>query len=392
MIMEFLPGGDLMTQLMTKEVFTEDEARFYIAETLLAIETVHNMGYIHRDIKPDNLLLDNKGHIRLTDFGLCTGFQRMHSTEFYQNLLNGKKDDLAEISYDKINTWRKNRRHLAYSTVGTPDYTAPEVFIQIGYGKECDFWSVGVIMYEMIIGYPPFLSDKPKDTCLKIINFHEYLRFPDDVPISDEAADLMKRLLSDRDERIGKGGIDEIKAHPFFAGIDWEHLRESEACFVPEIQDKEDTRWFDAFPDSDDEFPPLGQTPAKKAHFRDDVNRADLPFVGYTWRAFNTTDLLAPGAKPPVSRTVRAAKDVFGPRRPNQGGTMVVHPDVKEPDDVIIRTPEKKEKKTKTHRSKPPSEAGAAPKSAPPGSAEKKSKPKSTTAQKPKDSDKKPAK
>nr|CAH7723051.1 unnamed protein product [Callosobruchus chinensis] len=158
LIMEFLPGGDMMTLLMKKDTLSEECTQFYITETALAIDSIHKLGFIHRDIKPDNLLLDAKGHLKLSDFGLC---------------------------------WKKNRRQLAYSTVGTPDYIAPEVFLQTGYGPACDWWSLGVIMYEMLIGYPPFCSENPQDTYRKVMNWRETLVFPAEVPISEEAKDTI---------------------------------------------------------------------------------------------------------------------------------------------------------------------------------------------------------
>ncbi|KTG36605.1 hypothetical protein cypCar_00047014 [Cyprinus carpio] len=155
LLMEFLPGGDMMTLLMKKDTLTEEETQFYVAETVLAIDFIHQLGFIHRDIKPDNLLLDSKGHVKLSDYGLCTGLKKAHRTEFYRNLKHSQSNDLTfqhMNSKRKAETWKRNRRQLAFSTVGTPDYIAPEVFMQTGYNKLCDWWSLGVIMYEMLIG------------------------------------------------------------------------------------------------------------------------------------------------------------------------------------------------------------------------------------------------
>nr|XP_041577207.1 serine/threonine-protein kinase 38 isoform X2 [Taeniopygia guttata] len=196
LIMEFLPGGDMMTLLMKKDTLTEEETQFYIAETVLAIDSIHQLGFIHRDIKPDNLLLDSKGHVKLSDFGLCTGLKKAHRTEFYRNLNHSLPSDFTFQNMNskrKAETWKRNRRQLAFSTVGTPDYIAPEVFMQTGYNKLCDWWSLGVIMYEMLIGYPPFCSETPQETYKKVMNWKETLTFPPEVPISDKAKDLILR-------------------------------------------------------------------------------------------------------------------------------------------------------------------------------------------------------
>ncbi|CAI0558937.1 unnamed protein product [Linum tenue] len=178
LIMEYLPGGDMMTLLMRKDTLTEDEARFYVGETVLAIESIHKHNYVHRDIKPDNLLLDKHGHMKLSDFGLCkpldcTNLQEKDFTA--SNKLSGvlQSDGRPAVprrtQQEQLQHWQRNRRMLAYSTVGTPDYIAPEVLLKKGYGMECDWWSLGAIMYEMLVGYPPFYSDEPMSTCRKVL-------------------------------------------------------------------------------------------------------------------------------------------------------------------------------------------------------------------------------
>eukprot|EP01113_Clastostelium_recurvatum_P005614 TRINITY_DN1250_c0_g1_i1.p1 TRINITY_DN1250_c0_g1~~TRINITY_DN1250_c0_g1_i1.p1 ORF type:complete len:537 (+),score=124.19 TRINITY_DN1250_c0_g1_i1:150-1760(+) len=287
LVMEYLPGGDMMTMLIKYDIFTEEAARFYIAETVLAIESIHQLNFLHRDIKPDNLLLDDRGHIKLTDFGLCTGFQRMHSSSFYQKLVGEAMTIKLKLASEtmltrteRIASWKKMRRTLAYSAVGTPDYTAPEVFLQIGYGEECDWWSVGVIMFEMLIGYPPFLSDNSTETCLKILNCRETLRFPDDVPISREARDLIERLVCERSERLGVNGAEEIKAHPFFRGVPWDSLREVTAPFVPTLKGPDDSSNFEIY----EELPDPGDSLPSGIK---GLKTQDLPFIGYTFKNFD---------------------------------------------------------------------------------------------------------
>ncbi|XP_038024455.2 serine/threonine-protein kinase 38 isoform X2 [Anas platyrhynchos] len=300
LIMEFLPGGDMMTLLMKKDTLTEEETQFYIAETVLAIDSIHQLGFIHRDIKPDNLLLDSKGHVKLSDFGLCTGLKKAHRTEFYRNLNHSLPSDFTFQNMNskrKAETWKRNRRQLAFSTVGTPDYIAPEVFMQTGYNKLCDWWSLGVIMYEMLIGYPPFCSETPQETYKKVMNWKETLTFPPEVPISDKAKDLILRFCCEWEHRIGASGVEEIKSNPFFEGVDWEHIRERPAAISIEIKSIDDTSNFDEFPESDI----LKPTVATINHPDTDYKNKDWVFINYTYKRFE--GLTARGAIPSYMKT-----------------------------------------------------------------------------------------
>lgn len=152
--------------------------RFYIAELVLAVESVHKMGFIHRDIKPDNILIDSEGHIKLTDFGLCTGFRWTHNSKYYQRGDGHyRQDSMDTDEWGGINChckplerrkWRAHNRCMAHSLVGTPNYIAPEVLMRTGYTQLCDWWSVGVILYEMIVGQPPFFANTPEETQNKV--------------------------------------------------------------------------------------------------------------------------------------------------------------------------------------------------------------------------------
>lgn len=173
LVMEFLQGGDLMTLLIEKDILTEEESRFYIAETILAVKSVHEMNYIHRDLKPDNLLIGSDGHVKLSDFGLCKHVEIKPLPKDIQEKLKGSESDaellprnenLSKVLANKRFEYKRNRK-LAYSTVGTPDYIAPEVFGREGYNETADWWSVGAILFEMMVGYPPFFSDEPSVTC-----------------------------------------------------------------------------------------------------------------------------------------------------------------------------------------------------------------------------------
>ncbi|VDN24469.1 unnamed protein product [Gongylonema pulchrum] len=168
------------------------------------------------------------GHLKLSDFGLCTGLKKAHRTEYYRNWPCQLPKDFVTKPFEKrkAETWKRNRRAIAYSTVGTPDYIAPEIFQPNGYTKACDWWSLGVIMYEMLIGYPPFCSETPQETYRKVINWKQTLLFPPEMPISVDAKATIKKFCSEAEHRLGHcGGVEELKSCPFFKGIDWVNIR-----------------------------------------------------------------------------------------------------------------------------------------------------------------------
>ncbi|KAK2453905.1 serine/threonine-protein kinase tricornered [Trifolium repens] len=295
LIMEYLPGGDMMTLLMRKDILTEDEARFYVGETVLAIESIHKHNYIHRDIKPDNLLLDKHGHMKLSDFGLCkpldcSNLQEkdlsvgMNRSGLLQS--DGRPSAPKRSQQEQLQHWQKNRRMLAYSTVGTPDYIAPEVLLKKGYGVECDWWSLGAIMYEMLVGYPPFYSDEPMATCRKIVNWRTTLKFPEEAKLSPEAKDLICRLLCNVEQRLGTKGADEIKAHAWFEGTEWDKLYQMKAAFMPEVNDELDTQNFEKFEEAEKQTEPS----SKAGPWRKMLPSKDINFVGYTYKNYEIVD------------------------------------------------------------------------------------------------------
>ncbi|KAE8679642.1 Detected protein of confused Function [Hibiscus syriacus] len=302
LIMEYLPGGDMMTLLMRKDILTDDEARFYVAETVLAIESIHVHNYIHRDIKPDNLLLDRYGHLRLSDFGLCKPLDC--STLQEQDFSGSSANEISEseersgaskrTQQEQLEHWQKNRRMLAFSTVGTPDYIAPEVLLKKGYGMECDWWSLGAIMFEMLVGYPPFYSDDPMTTCRKIVNWKNHLKFPEEAMLSPDAKDLISKLLCNVNQRLGSNGAGEIKTHPWFRGVDWDGIYQMDAAFIPEVNDELDTQNFEKFDESDDT--PDRKPSSKSGPWRKMLSSKDLNFVGYTYKNFEiVNDCQVPG-------------------------------------------------------------------------------------------------
>ncbi|KAK9451164.1 kinase-like domain-containing protein [Limtongia smithiae] len=310
LIMDYLPGGDFMNMLIANDTFAENVTKFYMAECVLAIENIHALGFIHRDIKPDNILIDRDGHLKFTDFGLSTGFHRTHDSNYYKHLLEHTPASdrplqntvntihLTMSNRAQFQSWRKSRRLLAYSKVGTPDYLAPEVFTQNGYSHECDWWSLGAIMYECLVGYAPFASDNEIETYQKIMRWQEYLTFPEEICLSPEAEDLIRSLLTVDTERLGRGGASEIKAHPFFADVDWDMLRHMQAPFVPRLESVTDTSYFpteDFKPvriDDEDTTTMDGSgsnspvTPYRQQAM-DVLSKDNLPFIGYTYARFN---------------------------------------------------------------------------------------------------------
>mmetsp|Transcript_11278 Transcript_11278/g.31423 ORF Transcript_11278/g.31423 Transcript_11278/m.31423 type:complete len:463 (-) Transcript_11278:133-1521(-) len=298
LVTEYLPGGDMMTLLMRRDTLTERETQFYIAETVLALESIHKHGYIHRDIKPDNLLLDKFGHMKLADFGLCKSVQQAAVTSFHElaNIPESPTDLESQMSSspglmgkERMMMWQKNRRKLAFSTVGTPDYIAPEVLLKKGYGLECDWWSVGAIMFEMMVGYPPFYSEDPMTTCKKIVNWKHYLRIPEESKLSNAARDFILGLMCGVNDRLGtRGGVNEIKAHPFFRGIDWSTLYSKAAAYQPTVLHDLDTSNFEKFEEDENM-----NTPNRRSS-RIDIAQ-DVNFVGYNYKDFE--------AIPSISRT-----------------------------------------------------------------------------------------
>ena len=260
LVMEYCPGGDLMNLLIEKDVLTEKEAKFYLAELILAIESIHKLDCIHRDIKPDNILIDSDGHIKLTDFGLAKISEKI----FEQN-----------SNKNNICTHIKN-----YSCVGTAFYVAPEVLKKTGYGPEIDWWSAGVIFYEMLVGYAPFCSKETKEACQKVMNWQKYLEIPKKIKMkmSDEAEDLIYKLISNKNKRLGKNGADEIKQHPFFSDINWDNIRNMKAPFIPYLENEYDTKYFQTFQKLEPFYPKIDIIHHK---------RKDIEYLGYTYKEEN---------------------------------------------------------------------------------------------------------
>uniref|UniRef100_F6U368 Citron Rho-interacting kinase n=1 Tax=Monodelphis domestica TaxID=13616 RepID=F6U368_MONDO len=250
LVMEYLPGGDLLSLLNRYEdQLDENMIEFYLAELVLAIHSVHQMGYVHRDIKPENILIDRTGHIKLVDFGAAA----------------------------KMTT---NKMVKSKLPIGTPDYMAPEVLTVMNgdgkgiHGPECDWWSLGVIAYEMVYGRSPFTEGTTAKTFNNIMNFQRFLKFPDSPKVSSEFLDLIQSLLCGPKERLS---YESLCCHPFFSKIDWNNIRNSPPPFFPTLKSDDDTSNFDEPERNSRALPFPGQL--NPGGFSGE----DLPFVGFSF-------------------------------------------------------------------------------------------------------------
>ncbi|XP_016467982.1 putative serine/threonine protein kinase IRE4 [Nicotiana tabacum] len=235
LVMEYLNGGDLFSLLKKVGCLEEDVARTYVAELVLALEYLHSLGIVHRDLKPDNILIAQDGHIKLTDFGLSK-IGLMNSTDD----LSGPDTKDVVLPDVPDHLLDKSQR----SAVGTPDYLAPEILLGTEHGSAADWWSVGIILFELITGFPPFNAEHPEVIFDNILNKQIPWPFvPEEMSL--EAQDLIDRLLvHDPNLRLGAKGASEVKAHQFFRGVDWDNLALQKAAFVPQTDGVDDTSYF----------------------------------------------------------------------------------------------------------------------------------------------------
>ncbi|XP_061583739.1 citron rho-interacting kinase isoform X5 [Cololabis saira] len=249
--MEYLPGGDLMSLMNRYEdQFDESMAQFYLAELVEAIHAVHQLGYVHRDVKPENILIDRTGHIKLADFGSA-----------------------ARLTANKT---------VASPTVpvGTQDFLSPEVLTamnggsQSTYGAECDWWSLGVIAYEMIYAKSPFAEGTSTRTIHNILNFQRYLKFPEEPRTSRQFVDLIRNLLCGAKERLAFQGL---RCHAFFSSVDWNNLRQVLPPFVPALHSEDDTSNFE----EPEQAAPRPASATHQGALPAGFQGQDLPFLGW---------------------------------------------------------------------------------------------------------------
>lgn len=214
MLLSYIPGGELFSHLRRAGRFSADVTRFYLASIVLAIDYLHQQNIIYRDLKPENLLLDRTGYLRIADFGF------------------------AKVVEDRT-----------FTLCGTPEYLAPEIVLSQGHGKAVDWWALGILAFEMLAGYPPFFDDHPLGIYEKILR--NEIAFPSH--IDPYAKDLIRGLLTaDRTKRLGnlRGGAKDVMNHAWFAGVDWRSLERKEigAPIVPRVGSMSDSQNFQRYP------------------------------------------------------------------------------------------------------------------------------------------------
>ncbi|KAK4693312.1 hypothetical protein P7C71_g4061, partial [Lecanoromycetidae sp. Uapishka_2] len=280
LVMEYMVGGDFLGLLFRKDILKERHARWYIAEMILCVEEAHKLKWIHRDVKPDNFLISASGHLKISDFGLAFDGHWAHDQRYFkshrQSLMeklgievrgdaqdqeeDAKKDartNIADIlsgrrgrqekgqvdgpsEQESILQWRNRygKRRLAGSVVGTSQYMAPEVIRGDPYDGRCDWWSIGIILYECLYGFTPFVSEKREDTKAKILHSKR--------PPGRLVAKRSDPLSQDyQGNYVYPDDAEEIKAHRFFHRVAWERMHLSRPPFVPDVSGREDTRYFD---------------------------------------------------------------------------------------------------------------------------------------------------
>ncbi|XP_054085600.1 citron Rho-interacting kinase-like [Zeugodacus cucurbitae] len=263
LIMEFLPGGDLLSLMSRQGPFHEELARFYLSELTLAIHSLHEMGYVHRDIKPENILIDRFGHIKLADFGNAAALDR-------------------------------DGHVFSLSPVGTPDYIAPELLQTISTYKltksmhdvSCDFWSMGIIGYELICEITPFHEENVHETYSKILShcedshLKEIITFPADIKVSENYKNLIGSLVTNPTNRLP---FEKIKLHPFFESIKWETLRSQVPPIIPTVNSDDDTSNFEDVIRNKRRTNTFVKKSITTNVQSNEFCGKDLPFIGYSF-------------------------------------------------------------------------------------------------------------
>ncbi|KAF2821592.1 kinase-like protein [Ophiobolus disseminans] len=387
LVMEYMVGGDFLGLLLREDILDENVAKWYIAEMILCIEEAHRMNWIHRDIKPDNFLITSSGHLKISDFGLAFDGHWTHNQTYYNEqrygllrdldlqvqgdaqdieeekdrestrkrfeLINGissprgpfgaKQDGANGPIIDWLN--RTQRRQFAKSVVGTSQYMAPEVIRGENYDGRCDWWSIGIILYECLYGCTPFFCDNRQATKARILDHRRWLRFAPEqrfarpnidriplMPVSRNAIDLMMRLLEERQDRLSAkryrendwvlrdkavgtrrirninttghivypNDAEDIKSHPFFRNIQWSTLHMTRPPFVPRVHGGQPiTKYFD------DENDIMSASDHLDSSSYEAVEGLAIPGAAELLGEDEITPIASPGALPPAYEHIR---------------------------------------------------------------------------------------
>lgn len=293
--MEFVPGGDFRTLLINTRILKSGHARFYISEMFCAVNALHELGYTHRDLKPENFLIDATGHIKLTDFGLAAGTvsnERIESMKIrLEEVKNLEFPAFTERSIEdrrKIyHNMRKTEINYANSMVGSPDYMALEVLEGKKYDFTVDYWSLGCMLFESLVGYTPFSGSSTNETYENLRYWKKTLRRPrtEDrrAAFSDRTWDLITRLIADPINRVRS--FEQVRKMSYFAEINFETLRTSSPPFIPQLDDETDAGYFDDFTNEEDmaKYADVFKRQNKLSAMVDD-SAVDSKLVGFTFR------------------------------------------------------------------------------------------------------------
>ncbi|KAH3686263.1 hypothetical protein WICPIJ_002760 [Wickerhamomyces pijperi] len=298
--MEYVAGGDFRTLLSNCRTLAPVHTRFYVAEMFSALEDLHKTGFIHRDLKPENFLIDNRGHLKLTDFGLACGSiadDRIHSMKIKLEKIGDFLDNggVSSSNMKSVNerrqiyqSLRENDLNYSKSVVGSPDYMAIEIVKGYAYDKTVDYWSLGCMLFECLCGFSPFSGESTEETYSNLKNWRTYFVRPKNndgtYVFSDRTWDLLSRLITDSSKRLKN--FEEVKRTSYFSSVNFDDIRTRTPPFVPSLDSEVDAGYFDDFEDESD-MAKYAEVFNKQAHIEKLANEGnDKPpnFVGFTFK------------------------------------------------------------------------------------------------------------